>query len=73
MANFTQDIVVQLPADELSTYVKGYQIGTYSQIVLATMVTYDASEFPTMTNSWLSDSDYLQVCTFDKEVSAHFR
>ena len=51
MANFTQDTSVQLPADEAPTLVKEYRIGTYSQIVLATMVTYDASEFPTMTNS----------------------
>ena len=71
MANFTQDTSVQLPVDEVSTYVKEYRIEAYSQIVLATVVTYDASEFPTMTNFWVGSDDF-QVCTFDKEVSAHF-
>ena len=46
MANFTQDTVVPLPADEVPAWVKANQVGTYTQLVLATMVTYDASEFP---------------------------
>ena len=45
MANFT------LPPDEAPALVKEFRIETYSQIVLATMVTYDASEFQTMINS----------------------
>ena len=46
MTNFTQDKVVLLTADEVPSWVKSLQIGTYSEVVLTTMVTYDASEFP---------------------------
>ena len=45
MTNFTQDTVVPLPADEVSTWVKAQQDGIYTGVVLVTMVVYDASEF----------------------------
>ena len=44
MANLTQNAVVPLPADEVPGWVKNFRIETYTQTVLATMVTYDASE-----------------------------
>ena len=46
MATFVQDTSVQLPADEASTWVESYQTGIYTGTVLATMVTYDAGEYP---------------------------
>ena len=46
MANFTQDTVVSIPGDEVATWVKANQIGIYTSVVLATMVTYDTSELP---------------------------
>ena len=45
MANFTQDTVIPIPANEVPTLVKSYQIGIYTETVLATMVIYDASEY----------------------------
>ena len=46
MANFTQDIVVPLPADEAPSWVQNNQVGVYTGVVLATLVTYDAGELP---------------------------
>ena len=45
MANFTQDAVISLTAEEISMQVKMNHIGVFSGVVLATMVTYDASEY----------------------------
>ena len=46
MANFTQDIVVPMPAEVVPSWVKVGQVGIYTGVVLATVVTYDASELP---------------------------
>ena len=45
MANFTQDTMIPIPADEVPSWVESDQVGVYTGVVLATMVTYDASEF----------------------------
>ena len=71
MANFSQDTVVPIPANEVFSWVKSYQIGIYTETVLATMVTYDAGEYPkkhvfVFVFEWLSQ---CSACTFDKEVS----
>ena len=42
MANFTQDTVVPIPADEVPSWVKGDQVGITVAVILASMVTYDA-------------------------------
>ena len=49
MANFTQNTVVSLPADEVTSFVKSDQVAIYTGVVFATMVAYDAGELP----SWL--------------------
>ena len=41
MANFTQEA---LPADDVPALVENYRIQMYTQLVLATMITYDTSE-----------------------------
>ena len=47
MRNFTEETVVVLePADEVPAWVQAERVGVYSFLVLITMVTYDASEFP---------------------------
>ena len=69
MANLTQDTIVSIPADEVPLWVKGDQVGIYANAVLATMITYDASEFPV--RLFLNDPNDFQVCTLDKEVSAY--
>ena len=44
MENFTQDTVIPEPAYLVPAWVKSDQVGIYTGVVLATMVTYDASE-----------------------------
>ena len=44
MTNFTDDMMNQSPVD-VTPLVKSYQSSVYYQAALASMVTYDASEF----------------------------
>ena len=54
MANFTQDTVVSIPGEDVPSWVKSDQIGIYTDVILATMVTYDAGEFfKWLVSEWL--------------------
>ena len=44
MANLSQDTVIPVPVDEVPSWVMNDQIGVYFNVVLATIVTYDAGE-----------------------------
>ena len=46
MANFTQEATIPLPAEEVPTWMKANQVAIYTDIVVATVLTYDASELP---------------------------
>ena len=46
MSNFTQNTVVPIPTEEVPSWVKGDQVALYTNVILATVVNYDASEFP---------------------------
>ena len=45
MANFSRDIVVPISADDMLAWAKSNRVAIYTETVLATMVTYDTSEF----------------------------
>ena len=46
MTNLTQDTIISIPGDDVPSWVEVDQVAIYASVVLVTMVTYDASEFP---------------------------
>lgn len=62
-----RNVVAALPPSEVPTAVKALQTGIYLDVVLATVLIYDAGEFACCGAARLLTAS-TSVCTLDKEV-----
>jgi hypothetical protein len=70
MSDHTRDVVSPIPASEVPEWIEGDRTMIFTGVVLATVVTYDASESRCqyMNMNALELSHLPPVCTLNKEV-----